>query len=265
MKRFLFIAALFLQLSAHAQYQVQKGHWFISHAVGGFASTKVDWKIYEEGEPIGRWTTRDNVFRLGFSGPDWGSVETGSGKSKDESGGQESEESGMEIWLQPQAGYFIRDNLMIGASVLMGIDNAKYNETGSSGKDRYWALGIGPAMRYYFGKNMKRKPFAGFESRFDITREKDINYYFPGFIGDRNEYHTKGSKQMIRPYAGYALFLGKRWTADLRVDYTYTKETSDRTQWYYEDEQLDSDYPKSSKAVITNNTIAISFGISYTF
>jgi hypothetical protein len=265
MKRFFLIALLLFQLTAHAQYQVQKGHWFISHTIGGFASTKADWKGYVEGDLRVQYSSRDNLFRLGFSGPDWGSAQTGSGKSTDESTGQKSDESGMEIWLQPQAGYFIRDNLMIGASVMIGIDNDKYNESVSSGKSRYSELGIGPSMRYYFGKNIKRKPFAGFESRFDIIRRKNKNYYSADFIGDRNEYHTKGSKQMIRPFAGYALFLGKRWTADLRVDYTYTKETSDQTQWYYEDETLDSNYPQSNKVVITNNAIAISFGITYTF
>jgi hypothetical protein len=265
MKRFLFIAALFFQSTAHAQYQVQKGHWFISHIVGGYGFTKVDWREEEEGRPEQRWTSKDNVFRLGFTGPDWGSVQLNSYKSTDESTGNKSKQSGMEIWLEPQAGFFIRDNFMIGASAVMGYGKSKNIGPGSSGKEKYWALGIGPAMRYYFGKNVKKKPFAGFESRFDIKREDDKEYYSDDFTGDRNEYHTKGSKVMVRPFAGYALFVDKRWTADVRVEYTYTKETSNRTRYYYEDETLDSNYPQSQKVVITNNVIAISFGISYTF
>ena len=265
MKRLLFIVALFLQLSAQAQYQVQKGHWFISHIVGGYGFTKVDWREKEQNRPEERWTSKDNIFRLGFTGPDWGSVQIGSSTSRAESSGNESKQRGMEIWLEPQAGYFIRDNCMIGASALMGFEKYRDTGPGSSGKGKYWAFGLGPTMRYHFGKNAKRKPFAGFESRFDITGQDDKDYYSENFSGDRFEYRTKGSKVMVRPFAGYALFLGKRWAADFRLDYTYTKENSDRTQWYYEDETLDSNYPESQKVVVTNNVIAISFGISYTF
>lgn len=265
MKQLLLMAILFSQITAYAQYQVQKGHWFIGHTIGGYAFTKMVWKASHNGGPDEGYTSRNNAFELGFSGPDWGSAEIGSNRSTDESTGNESKQNSTAITLRPQAGYFVRDNLMIGASALMGLETEKSIGPGSSGRGRSWALGIGPMMRYYFGKNSKRKFFTGFESRFDMARSKEKHYYSDNFEGDRNEYDTKGSNEMIMPFVGYALFLGKRWTTEMRADYTYSKETVKHTQWYYEDETLDQDYPKTENLVITTNRFAINLGITYTF
>jgi hypothetical protein len=69
---------------------------------------------------------------------------------------------------------------------------------------------------------------------------------------------------MIKPFAGYAWFLGKRWTADVRMEYTYRKNTEKFTSWHYVGDALETDYPKYYKVDRKFNSVAVSFGISYT-
>lgn len=265
MKCSLLFAVLLLKLTTQAQYQVQKGHWFIGHTAGELAFTKYHAKALEEGEPSGEYSTRQFGFRFGFSGPDWGSLEIGKNKNKDENSDFESEESGFAIYLQPQAGYFISDNLVIGANVSIGIETYRYSNDSDIGKGKYLEFGIGPTLRYYLGKSVKKKPFIGFESRFDITKENDKTDYTAGQWMEYYDYDTNGSRVMIRPFAGYAWFLGKRWTADLRVHYTYAKHTTKRKTSFYVDRSMDSDYPQSDRVEETYNTIGLSIGIGYTF
>ena len=70
---------------------------------------------------------------------------------------------------------------------------------------------------------------------------------------------------MVRPFAGYAWFLGKRWTIDSRLQYNYVKGTNERTSWYYEDGELATYSPQTDKTNHTVNSIGVSFGIGYTF
>lgn len=265
MKQLFLLTCLIMQLTIHAQYQVQKGRWIISHTIGGFSSSKQDYKQYFEEELMGDFTIKNTGFQLAFIGPDWGSAYISSSKYSDNRYGSETKESGAGFYLQPQAGYFIRDNLMIGAGILIGIETSKYEDGDEVGKERYLALGLGPILRYYIGKNQKRKPFVGFESRFDFIREKDIEDDTDGQMMEYFDYRTNGSRVMIKPYAGYAWFLGKRFTAEARIEYFVGKETTKRTTNFYVDGSLDSDYPQSGKFEIARSSIGLNIGISYTF
>jgi hypothetical protein len=262
MKRLLSIAVLFAQLTSYAQYQVQKGRWSIGHTIGGYDHTKITYTQYQEDVLYDEFTTTNSGFRFKFTGPDWGSLETLTQKYSSPLSDYESKNSYTSIWLQPQIGYFIKDNLMIGANLLMGYSREKYtNSFDDYSKGNYWELGLGPIMKYYFGKNIKRKPFAGFETRFEMARGKEREYE----ASEMDVSQTKGSNIMVKPFAGYALFLGKHWTADVRVEYTYRKHTEKFTDWHYVGDALETDYPKHYKLERKFNTAALSFGIGYTF
>jgi hypothetical protein len=262
MKRFVCVAVLFLQLTAHAQYQVQKGRWSIGHSIGGYDYTKINLTQFEEDELYDKITLINSGFQFDFTGPNWGSLDILTQKNSNPLSDYETKSRYASLWLQPQIAYFIKDNLMIGANLVMGYSKEKHtNSFEDYTKDNYWSLGLGPIMKYYFGKQVKRKPFAGFETRFEFARGKDRNYQ----SGEEDVSETKGSNIMIKPFAGYAWFLGKRWTVDARMEYAYRKHTEKYTYWHYVGDALETDYPKHYKQERIFNTVAVSFGISYTF
>lgn len=262
MKRFLFAAVLFFQLTAHAQYQVQKGRWSIGHSIGGYDHTKITHTQYEEDEVYDINVMKNSGFRFAFTGPDWGTLETLTQKNSSPNSDYESKSKYASFWLQPQIGYFIKDNLMIGANLVMGYSRTKHtNSFEDYAKQNYWSLGLGPIMKYYFGKNIKRKPFAGFETSFEMAGGKEREYE----SSEEDVSQTKGSNIMVQPFAGYAWFLGKHWTADVRMEYMYRKHTEKYTYWHYVGGALETDHPKHYKVERKFTTVGLSFGISYTF
>src|SRR5688572_8132957 len=108
MKGILILAAFLAQFTVNAQYQTQKGRWNISHVVAGYGYSTFNLEEYDEGSLDAKSSWTESVFRLGFSGPDWGEIESRRSKYRDEMSSFESDTKFTAIWLQPQAGYFVR-------------------------------------------------------------------------------------------------------------------------------------------------------------
>lgn len=81
--------------------------------------------------------------------------------------------------LAPQAGYFILDNLAVGVRLPLGLLHNRTETTTLAGvetltKTQTYTVGLGPFVRYYFGKSAIR-PFinVGGDYRYSRTTEKN--------------------------------------------------------------------------------------------
>lgn len=96
--------------------------------------------------------------------------------------------------LSPSAGYFVIDNLAVGASLDFGASSTKY--TGSSGKSSSTSIGLSPFVRYYLSQGIFFQGQVGFGSQ---------NSKSP--TGGGTTSTTKYSTSNWSLGAGYAYFL----------------------------------------------------------
>lgn len=121
--------------------------------------------------------------------------------------------------LSPQGGYFVVDNFAVGVRLPLGLQST-FNETTSSlGSDienrtLTYRAGIGPFVRYYFGKSAIR-PFvnAGADYQYSRTREK-VNFSDEPYISNENSYSLFGG-------AGMAYFISQFVGLETQLTYTY--------------------------------------------
>src|SRR5690606_569612 len=103
------------------------------------------------------------------------------------------------LGLNPQAGYFIADNVALGASLHLGVDAPKDGDAVTS-----W--GIGPFVRGYFGGTEKGKFFG----------QADVAF---GGVESATSFGLGAT-------AGYAYFITKNVALETGLGYTYLKPES---------------------------------------
>ncbi|MBN2863822.1 MAG: outer membrane beta-barrel protein [Bacteroidales bacterium] len=93
-------------------------------------------------------------------------------KYKSSSGESSEGDKGFVFNLMPRVGYFIIDNLVVGADLLVGYYSMKDDE---GDKWTETTLGIGPFVRYYYPLE-KIYPFVEANLAFGTFREKEDSY-----------------------------------------------------------------------------------------
>ena len=260
------VSILLILCCATAQQQIMKGRWFISHSIGGFAYTSDHTKIYN-----GAGVLEDDIkdtrygFFTSFSGPDYGDIEVS--RRNYESNTVDTRINRFNIVLEPVAGKFINDNLLLGASIYINIDNSKQERKDADvdGKSKKRAIGIGPLVRYYFAGTDKARFFAGLESRYTFTNYDDENLTTTGANTTRQAFDVDWRTLMVNPHAGYAWFVGKHWSIELRADYRYETEDRDQTLAYQVNGVMQTGYPQITRHDRKINRISLNAGIRFSF
>lgn len=266
MKHF-FIASLLILIGAnsYSQYQTRKGHWMITHTIVNGGPFWYNNKYYEDGVLENISKGKEINIGAAFTSPWWGGAEFSHEKNLNEKPAYvKSTDLGFSI--EPQAGYFIKDNLMVGAAFIAGFDNYTVKEGTAFNKFRTWYVGAGPIARYYFGTNKKYRAFAGFESRAFIEKGKRREEYTNS--NNKLEEYSRDTDAFgfrVKPYAGYALFFGKHWTADVHVGFLYDKSDYKSVFKSYTDKVIKAGYPYTEREVYNNKMLSLNVGITYTF
>lgn len=119
--------------------------------------------------------------------------------------------------IAPSVGYFVFDNLVIGAEVT--FSTGKFKSDDSDFKSKNTTIVASPFVRYYFGKT-KIKPFL--EGSIGLGSSKSESENFP--IGDDivNSTETRTSIFAYNFNGGVAIFLNDFVSIDLGVGYFST-------------------------------------------
>jgi hypothetical protein len=268
MKINVIIAVLFLiPILLPAQQQTKKGRWFIGHTIGGPAYETTNYKTYNNsGALAGHTKVSGFFFNLSFTGPNWGSMAANSYQQEDIMTGDEVDNKAMSITLQPTAGFFVRDNLVIGASVLLSGSSSRseYTQNNTTARANSFGVGIGPLVRYYIGDRTKSKPFVGLESRYAIYSFKQKQNSSQAATTYRNERDQDNKNLMVVPQLGYAWFPGKRWVLELELKYEYNRMKSEATEQSFTNNVMNMGYPRKSSSTNTQHSIGVSAGVAFT-
>ncbi|HEX2629089.1 MAG TPA: hypothetical protein VHM26_08760 [Chitinophagaceae bacterium] len=265
MKQFLIASLLVLiGTSSYGQYQTKKGRWMITHTLLSGGPHWYGEKDYEDGVLESSIKGRDFLVYSSFSGPDWGGIDFEYEKRPTPKPAYRKS-TGLYFSVEPQVGYFIKDNLMVGAAFIAGFDISKTKEDPYVNKSNAWYIGAGPIARYYLGNQKKYRPFVGFESRAYIETGKGKRKDIANNKLEEQETVEKGFGLRVKPYAGYAMFLGKHWTADVHVGFEYVKDDYKTTFKQYTDKVLDPGYPYTNRSVDVEKMLSLNVGIAYTF
>ncbi len=121
--------------------------------------------------------------------------------------------------LSPQGGYFVIDNFAVGLRIPMGLQNSTSRSSPSPDSEietrtLTYRVGIGPFVRYYFGKSAIR-PFinGGADYQYSRTREKD-NASTGVIIQRQDSYSIFGG-------VGMAYFISQFVGLESQLGYTY--------------------------------------------
>lgn len=265
MKQIIITSLLFLSCcAANSQYQTQKGKWMIYHSIISGGPLTTESRSYENGQQDYYSKEKSTNIYGDFMSPWWGGVNFDRQKYEIAKPGDRIDKD-FDFDIQPQAGYFIKNNFMIGAAFRGSLMLSSEREEGYKKTDRGWDLGLGPIARYYFGKNTKGRPVAGFETRFDIGRGKYRKKEDANGNTETAERDYKRSGIWIKPYAGYSFFLGKRWSADLFMSYSFEQSDEKTESREYTNNNMKTGYPKFYRTKWNDKEILLSVGISYTF
>lgn len=265
MKQFL-IASLIMLIgfNSYSQYQTSKGRWTINHTLLKAGPYWYSEKLYENGQFSDSYSGKQFKIDAAFSGPWWGGLEFIHEKYPTPKPSY-VKETDISFSIEPQVGYFIKDNFMIGAAFIAGFEIYNEKEGTAFDKDNDWFVGLGPIARYYFGKNKKHRPFAGFESRAFIQTGKSREEYTSNNKLEQYNRDKDAFGFRVRPYVGYALFMGKHWTADAHIGFLYDKSEYKTIRTNYTDKVLNTGYPQKYRDVYENKQLSLNLGISYTF
>jgi len=152
----------------------------------------------------GNWTLGANVVSASYS------------TSKDSY--NENDNRSISFSLSPGCGYFVTDNLLIGAS----ISHSRYwnriivpNE--ATYRSRYAYYGIGPNLDYYIGKGTRGRPYLNLNPSVGLVRDKSTtdNSNFDG-----SAVYKSFSFSLIGG-VGYAYFINRNFMARGSICYSY--------------------------------------------
>lgn len=156
---------------------------------------------------------------------------------KQETAGEDIKSSS--FTFNPSVGYFIQDNLAIGADLLI--------RTGKNGEDKNSAFSFGPFARYYmFTSNDKFAFYGQGGLRFGSTK-----------IEPDGADEIKGGTFQFYISPGFAYFFNEKWALDLQLD---------GISYYSEDpnKDSDSDDDKESSFQFGVSSLSPRLGFRYT-
>jgi hypothetical protein len=186
---------------------------------------------------------KGNLFLAGYS-----NLGLDIGKNKNKSGGVTADNySYSEFFINPEAGYFILDNLMVGGFLDFYYDSDKY---ASDRQDKYSKIIIGPNVRYYILKFGKLMPYG--EVRLGVGTENSKYRY-----SSSDSYNsTKSTYVTARVGAGGTYFFTDNLGLDAFAGYDYDAWTTKN------DDAVDS--PTSTKNTNFYSSLEMNLGLVFT-
>lgn len=146
------------------------------------------------------------------------------------------------ITFAPGFGYFVADNLVVGANLLIGSSTT---DTGVN-KTETTNLGFGPFARYYKFTSNDKFAFYGQASLTLASEKTDVT---PG--GE-----TKASSTTFAISPGFAYFFNEHWALDFNIRGFEIKST---------DPNKDADNDKNTAVVFNVSSFSPSLGFRYHF
>jgi len=150
--------------------------------------------------------TKGTIMAGGSFGASFNTDKTKSGNTTVTNGTNNS------ISLFPQAGYFIMDNLAVGAGIDLGISSSKAQ--GSNNKSTSTSIALAPFARYYYQK---------LYGQFAFNLGTGNNKFTSGNTTTDNGYSTSGWSLAV----GYAHLLNEHVAVEPQIGYGSTNQKYD--------------------------------------
>jgi hypothetical protein len=261
--------------AATGPYQLQKGHWMISHNMVSIAPYSSEYTNYDQNNKVtSSYKSNGTGFSLAFTAPNWGNAGAGGGKTKYYNAANKptetDKESNFNVYLNPSAGYFIQDRLLLGAQLLInyysGNSESSEPQTNYSSDRNYkqFSAGIGPEIRYYFGNAASRQLFhAGISSLFSTGKSTDDYNTSHNNQKNTSNREDKSTYYSITFYAGSSWKLGKRWLLESALFSTVNSYKTE-SEVLNISNNVSTNSRGSSKSK-SNSIIGVRAGLSYTF
>lgn len=254
---------LLFQSALIAQRQIKKGRWFIKHNAGTVEYLSSEQKLFDD---AGVLTLHQKEHGLNFysslSGPDYGDLSYNN-ITYEEPGTPSNKNRGFRISLVPVAGIFIRDNLLIGASVKINVNRIRFTTYNTDQRIHSTSLGIGPFVRYYFRGTEKARFFGGLESRYIFTKDRVPTTRTMGADRYKSNNDTDETELLVEPHVGYAWFVGKRWSFELQAAYRYRTTKSDNIFNSIKNGTVQPGYPIISEQKQKSTAISLNVGVGF--
>jgi hypothetical protein len=256
-------------------YQLQRGHWMISLNMVSIAPNSSEYTNYDQNNKVtSRYKSSGTSFFLAFTAPNWGNVGAGGGKTKYyDAANKQTEtdkESNFNVYLNPSAGYFIQDRLLLGAQLMInyysGNSESSEPQTNYSSDRNYkqFSAGIGPEIRYYFGNATSRQLFhVGISSLFSTGKGTDDYNTANNNQKNTSNREDKTTYYSITPYVGSSWKLGKRWLLESALFSTVNSYKTE-SEVLNISNNVSTNSRGSSKSK-SNSIIGVRAGLSYTF
>lgn len=231
---FLLAGQLFAQRPVPGQ--IKKGKWMISHELFQMSYEMKTEKLYINDNYTGKVRYSGFNSNLFFQSQNFGGIGAYSITERyyndNDIEDSKFKRSGFNFLFRPFVGRFISDRFLLGGelNLYFSREKADYIEQNDSEKNTatYTTLGIGPHVRYYFGKLKSKQLFhAGFSGgvNYSASKQESNDNGVPASV-----YKTRKPAFYANPYIGSSWFAGKHWTFGASVSYRlekfrYTNET----------------------------------------
>ncbi len=116
--------------------------------------------------------------------------------------------------LSPSAGYFVANNLLIGAGVPLSLTINKLSSSTGNVLNKSTGIGLSPYVRYYVGSS-KLKPYVGVSYTYSTTRQRtDMGY---------QTLKTGGFTSSVIPTVGIAYFINRSVALNAGLNYVWDR------------------------------------------
>ncbi len=116
--------------------------------------------------------------------------------------------------LSPSAGYFLANNLLIGAGVPLSLTTNKFSNPSGDVLYKSTEIGLSPYVRYYVGSG-KLKPYVGVSYAYSMTRQRtDMDY---------QTLKTSGFTSSVIPTVGIAYFINRSVALNAGLNYVWSR------------------------------------------
>ena len=154
--------------------------------------------------------------------------------SDTESQGAETKSSSLDI--DPKAGFFIMDNLSLGALIPFTFGKSRYSYSGMAFPDAEsstTSIGFGPFIRYYFPiNNLKIITELGYS--WNESKTNTIGYDQQS--GQQFDFELNTNQNKFQVASGIALFLSESAAIEFLINYQNTDSETESKEYFFVNE-----------------------------
>lgn len=122
--------------------------------------------------------------------------------------------------LTPSAGYFVANNLAVGAGIPLSLTTNKFSDPNGDTHTRTTSVGLSPYVRYYIGSS-RLKPYVGVSYAYSLTNQRNES--------GGQTLKINGHISTLSPAVGVAYFVNRTVALNAGLSYIWQRYKSGYT------------------------------------